>query len=356
VGLSPSDDELRDALAPPGSASYRPDPRGLRSAREAIARRYADRGTDVDPERIFLTASTSEAYAYLFKLLGEPGDAALVPEPSYPLFDHLLRFEGLTGVPYRLRRSPPSDRWRVDFGSLERGLDGGARIVLSVHPNNPTGNFVATEERRRLFAMLDPARHALVSDEVFRDYPVEGAPDPAGVAASESGGPLAFSLGGLSKSCALPQMKLAWIVLGGGGAAVREAAERLELIADAFLSVSTPVQLALPRLFEIGAAAAARVGERLRRNLAALDAALGRIAGAVRFPVEGGWSAVVELPPRHAAAPDPAVDLLAAGVLVQPGWFFDFASDNAVVLSLLPAPSDFDEGLERIVAAAAPAA
>jgi len=351
AGLSPSDEELRDALAAPGSAIYRPDPRGLASAREAVAGYYAARGEDVSPDRIFLTASTSEAYAFLLKLLGDAGDSMLVPEPSYPLFEHLIRLEGLTAIPYRLRLSPPANRWRLDLAAVERGLDSGARAVLSVHPNNPTGSFVGREERRRLASLLDPSRHALASDEVFLDFPVEGAPDPAEAAASSREGPLAFSLGGLSKSCALPQLKLAWIAVGGDADAAREASDRLDLIADTYLSVATPVQLALPRLFEIGGRAAVRIRERLRRNLAALDRALSRVTGAGRFPVEGGWSAVLRLPAAPSGG-DIALALLeTAGVLVQPGWFFDFERDDVVVVSLLPPPSVFDEGLDRIVSA-----
>ena len=348
TGLSPSDEELRDALAAPGSAIYRPDPRGLASAREAVAGYYTARGADVPPDRVFLTASTSEAYAFLLKLLGDAGDPMLVPEPSYPLFEHLIRLEGLTAIPYRLRPSPPADRWRIDLAAVERGLDAGARAVLSVHPNNPTGSFVGGEERRRLLALLDPSRHALVSDEVFLDFPVDGAPEPAPAAASSREGPLAFSLGGLSKSCALPQLKLAWIAVGGEADAAREASDRLDLIADTYLSVATPVQLALPRLFEIGGRAAARIRERLRRNLAALDRALSVLPRASRYPVEGGWSAVVRLP-SPADGGDLALSLLErAGVLVQPGWFFDFDRDDVAVVSLLPEPGAFDEGWRRI--------
>ncbi|HET9795383.1 MAG TPA: pyridoxal phosphate-dependent aminotransferase [Thermoanaerobaculia bacterium] len=349
AGLSPSEEELRGALSPAGSAAYRPDPRGLASAREAVSASYAARGADIHPDHIFLTASTSEAYSFLFKLLADPGDALLVPEPSYPLFEHLVRLEALSAVPYRLRLPPPEHRWRLDFATIERGLDGGARAVLSVHPNNPTGSFVSGDDRRRLLALLDPGRHALVSDEVFLDFAVEGGADPAAPAASARGGPLAFSLGGISKSCALPQMKLAWIAIGGERAAAAAAADRLELIADTYLSVGTPVQLALPRLFEIGFRAGERIRERLRGNLAALDATLARIPGSSRLPVEAGWSAVVRL---AAGNGDPAGMLLRdAGVLVQPGWFFDFAEDDVVVVSLLPEPAEFGSGWERIVAA-----
>lgn len=352
VGLSPSDEELRAAIAPAGSGAYHPDPRGIASAREAVSGWYAERGVAIPPERIVLTASTSEAYAFLFKLLGDPGDALLAPEPSYPLFDHLVRLEGLSLVPYRLRASPVDGRWRIDLATVERGLDEGARAILAVHPNNPTGSFVREEDRRAVAALLEPSRHAIVSDEVFLDFAVEDAPGKAGAAAEAREGPLAFSLGGLSKSCALPQMKLAWIAVGGERRAAEAALERLEIVADTYLSVATPVQLALPAIFEIGARAAERVRVRLRTNLAALDDALRRIPGAARYPVEGGWSAVVRLPAAGEA--DLALSLLErAGVLVQPGWFFDFEAGDTVVVSLLPAPAVFAEGLEKIRAALA---
>jgi alanine-synthesizing transaminase len=349
AGLSPTEAELADALSAPGQAAYRPDPKGIRLAREAVSRHYAALGAPVDPDRIVLTASTSEAYSHLFKLLADPGEAMLTPVPSYPLFEHLIRLEGLAEVPYRLRFSDAESRWAIDLATVEQGLDDGARAILSVHPNNPTGNFVREDERRETLARLEPGGQALISDEVFFDYPVEAAAGSAGVAAAAREGPLAFSLGGLSKSCCLPQMKIAWIAAGGDAAVVREAIERLDLIADTYLSVSTPMQRALPDLFRIGAAAAERTRHRLRRNLAALDRALESLPGAGRYPVEGGWSAVVRfLPPENGE--DLALFLLeAVGVLVQPGWFFDFGREDVVVLSLIVDPSDFDEGLARIV-------
>jgi aspartate/methionine/tyrosine aminotransferase len=351
TGLSPSEEEIREALSTEGSSSYAPHPRGTVLAREAVSAYYRERGANVPPERIVLTASTSEAYGFLFKLIGDPGDRLLVPEPSYPLFDHLIRLEGLSEAPYALRHSPLDGRWRVDLASVERGLDAGCRAMLSVHPNNPTGNFVTGDERRRISALLDPDRHAVISDEVFLDFPVEDVAGRGGVAAEASSGPLAFSLGGLSKSCALPQMKLAWIAVGGEPAAANEALERLDLIADTYLSVATPVQRALPKLFEAGTRAAARVRDRIARNLAALDRALAALPSASRFPVEGGWSVVVRLP-----MPEPHRDLALllldrGGVLAQPGWFFNFGGDDLVVLSLLLEPGVFDEGLARIAAA-----
>lgn len=351
TGLSPPEEEIREALSAPGSGSYAPHPRGSAAAREAVSAHYRERGANVPPDRIVLTASTSEAYGYLFKLLGDPGDRLLVPEPSYPLFDHLVRLEGLSDAPYALRRSPLDGRWSIDFASVERGLDAGCRAILSVHPNNPTGNFVTDDERQRLAALLDPERHALVSDEVFLDFPVEDVAGKAGVAANAASGPLAFSLGGLSKSCGLPQMKLAWIAVGGDPGAAREALDRLDLVADTYLSVGTPVQRALPGLFRAGARASVRIRERLRRNLDALDKAFRGLPSPARSPVEGGWSAVVRLPLPEGGRDLAQFLLEDGGVLVQPGWFFNLGDDDRVVLSLLPEPARFEEGVSRIAAA-----
>ena len=348
AGLSPGDDELHEALAGIRPASYRPDSRGLRSAREAIAAEYLSAGAAISPDRLILTASTSEAYAFLFKLLADPGEAVLVPQPSYPLFEHLLRLEGLREETYALRASAIDGRWSVDLASVERGLDETIRVLLSVHPNNPTGSYTRKDDRARILSLLDPDSQAFVSDEVFFDFPVEGAPERAGFAAAAAEGPLAFSLGGLSKSCGLPQMKLAWIAVGGDPARVEEALPRLELVADTYLSVATPVQEALPALFAVGKRAAERIRARVRTNLAALDRALaGRKT--VRLPVEAGWSVMVRVPSPPGT--DPATALLERdGVLVQPGWFFD-APDDVVVASLIVEPAVFAEGVSRIAAA-----
>ena len=349
AGLSPSDEEVREAFARGPSGIYRPAPTGSQSAREAVSAYYARRGADIRPERLVLAASTSEAYGYLFKLLANAGDTVLIPEPSYPLFEHLIQLEGLVEMAYPIRPSPLDRRWSIDLSGIERGLDAGARTVLSVHPNNPTGNFVKPRERKALMALLDPARHALISDEVFFDFPVEGG-ERAGIAAAAPEGPLAFSLGGLSKACGLPQVKLAWIAVGGDPAAAAAALERLEIVADTYLSVSTPVQEALPRLFEIGETAAERIRRRIIGNLAALDRAIGASAEVSRHPVEGGWSAVVQVADWR--GPDIALFLLeTAGVLVQPAWFFNWAREGAFVVSLLPESASFEECCRRVFAA-----
>jgi aspartate/methionine/tyrosine aminotransferase len=350
-GLSPSNSEIHDALDGQPVAEYRPDPRGLLSAREAVAAEYAREGTPVDPSRIFLTASTSEAYAQLFKLLCDPGDPVLVPEPSYPLFDHLTALEGIRKKAYRLVRAD-SGGWELDIAGIVGGLDDGARALLLVHPNNPTGSYVRQDELGAIRSSLDSATHAVISDEVFHAFrlcpPLQ---TPLGIAAISDPPVLTFSLAGLSKSCALPQMKLAWVLVGGPAEIVARASERLDLISDTYLSVSTPVQLALPKLLAAGRRAASRIRDRLIENLQRAMEILG-VAGpgggtGVILP-EGGWS----LPLALVAGQDEercVLDLLETrDVLVSPGWFFEFGDEPHLVLSLLAPPEDFREAARRI--------
>ena len=352
AGLAPSDEEIAGALSRPGVSRYRPSPRGLLAAREAVSAEYARRGVPVDPERIFLTASTSEAYAFLFKLLADPGDSVLVPRPSYPLFDHLTDLEGLGRFPYAIRRAA-GDSWEIDAGSVAEGLDRGARALLLVNPNNPTGSYVKKREWEGFLPALDPSAHAVISDEVFFDFDLDGGrPDRLGIAAP--GAPvLAFSLSGLSKSCALPQMKVAWIVPGGPEDVVARALERLDLIADTYLSVSTPVQLALPDLFRAGRGAAARIRERISENARTAENLLGSSGpgpGVRPLIPEGGWSLPLELPPG-CDEERAVLDLLGLhGVLTSPGWFFDFGDRPHLVVSLLAPPEELREGIARIAA------
>jgi len=349
VGLSPSEEEILGALRSPGVASYRPEARGLLSARETVCEEYARRGAAVDPDRVFLTASTSEAYGFLFKLLCDPGDEVLVPEPSYPLFDHLTDLEGIRRRPYRIARN--NGGWAIDAASVAEGLEGGARALLLVNPNNPTGTYVKRSEREAFAPALDPAAHAVISDEVFFDYDLAESPEARlGVAAADSR-VLTFSLSGLSKSCALPQMKLAWIVVGGPDDAVARCAERLELIADTYLSAGTPAQLALPALLRIGRPAAERIRERLRQNVrAAAEAfATGEADGGVRalYP-EGGWSLPLELPSGRDEEAVVLGLLESEDVLTSPGWFFDFGERPHLVVSLIAPPAKFREAVSRI--------
>ncbi len=327
------------ALAREESMLYEPQPAGLRRAREAVTAYYAERGLAVEPDRILLTASTSEAYGYLFKLFADPGDFAAAPKPSYPLFEFLAALEGVELLNYRLRYE---DRWRVDFTSLEAALGEGAGIALAVTPNNPTGSYLSAEEMRRMAELCAAHGAALVIDEVFHDYRIEDEPAPV------AGGIEApvFLLNGLSKILGLPQMKLAWIAALGPGQG--EALRRLELIADTYLSVATPVQHALEEWLRLRASFQVQVTARLRSNLARLRAAVsGSPCDALR--VEGGWYAVLRLPRVRTEEDWALLFLEQDGVVVQPGYFFDFEEEAFAVVSLLTPESVFGQGLQRIM-------
>jgi aspartate/methionine/tyrosine aminotransferase len=349
VGLPYPELEIAMALAHPAVAHYAPDPRGLMAARQGVAAWLAGVGRPAPLERILLTASSSESYSFLFKLLCEPGEAVLVPAPSYPLFDHLAALEGVRTLSYPL----DSERdFRLDLDAiasrLERAAAEGLRALVAVNPNNPTGTVLSAGERAGLDRLCAAASVALVSDEVFFDYlhPQRGGAS-CGTGDAEA---LTFTLGGLSKACGLPQMKLGWCVVTGPAAAREEAMARLEFIADAALSVGAPVQQAVARLLDLGDGLRASIRARLAVNRRALDLALAPDAACKVLPSDGGWSAVLQVP-----ALVPEEDLSAAlleedGVLVHPGYFFDFPRESFLILSLLPDPSVFVNGVARILA------
>jgi alanine-synthesizing transaminase len=342
VGLQyPTD--LFGALADARSAIYRPDPLGALDAREAVASTYTARGLPVDASCVVLTASTSEAYALLFKLLADPGDAVLVPQPSYPLFDLLTRLEGVAPAPYRLVRN---DDWSIDRESLQDAVTPAARAVLVVSPNNPTGSMLRADDREWLVATARAHDLALISDEVFADYPLMPRPDATSLAAEERA--LTFTLGGLSKAAGLPQIKLAWIVVTGPGVPVRQAIDRLAVIADSYLSVSTPVQTAASALIEAGRATRDAISARTRRNLEQLRSVWSSYPSLTVLMPEGGWSVVVRVPAIDGEETLALKLLGEAGVLVHPGYFFDFHEQAFLVLSLLPEPQIFDEAVRRI--------
>ncbi len=336
-------------LADPSGASYDPDPRGLRIAREAVARYVAERGAVVDPERIVLSASTSEAYAWIFKLLCDSGDEILVPSPSYPLFGYLAGLEGVVVRTYPLLRE---EGFRVDTAALARAVGPRTRAIVVVHPNNPTGTFVRADDAAMLDQIADAHDLAVVADEVFADWSLDG-PDAscAGTFASPRSA-LTFTMSGLSKVCCAPQLKLGWTIVGGRDDVARAAEERLHVVADTYLSVGTPVQRALPAILASRPAIAAELGPRLRANLAALDRAL-RDAGSEsplrRLRAHAGWTVLLELP--RLMTEDEWVGVLAeeAGALVQPGWFFDLDYGGTVALSLLGDPDAFERAARAIV-------
>ncbi len=319
--------DLSGILARAANAPYDPDPRGLRSAREALGQHL-----DCDPADLLITASTSEAYSFLFKLLCDPGDEVLTPVPSYPLLEHLASMELVTLRPFAMEFHR---RWEIQ----DVPVSAKTRAIVVVNPNNPTGSFVTPREQDALAALRVP----IISDEVFLDYPLDGS----GTTFVRDD-LLTFTLGGLSKSAGLPHFKLGWIRASGPGKS--EALEALELIADNFLSVATPVQVALPELLAIGKTIRAMISARTLSNLATLRS-LATPSMQV-LPVEGGWSAVIRVP-RVMSDDELALALLDRGVVVQPGYFFDFASDGYVVVSLLPREEIFSEGVTRMCEAIA---
>jgi aspartate/methionine/tyrosine aminotransferase len=341
--MAPAD--LLAALATPASALYEPQPAGLESARRAVAADYARRGISVEPSRILLTASTSEAYAHLFKLLCDPGDAVLVPRPSYPLFDFLATLESVEVHRYPLRWD---GEWHLSVAALAEAVTPRTRAVVVVHPNNPTGSYLKRDEAHGLLALCAERGLALVADEVFADYALRDDPRRASSAAEE-GPALAFALGGLSKSCALPQLKLGWIVASGPRRLRDEALARLEIVADTYLSVSTPVQHAAPAILARLPELQRPIAERLGHHR---DLVRARVAGsaATLLEAEGGWYATLRVPATVSEEERTCRLLEAHGVLVHPGFFFDFENEAFLVLSLLPPTETFSAGLDRILA------
>ena len=336
---------LVSALASPGAATYAPEPRGLRSAREAIAKKGP--GRFFDPDHIVLTSSTSEAYSLIFKLLCDPGDGVLVPQPSYPLFELLTRLDAVDAAPYLLEQHGV---WSIDRESLMRARTARTRAILVVSPNNPTGSMLRGDDREWLAAFAAEHRLALIADEVFVDYPLARRPDAVSLRGEDRA--LTFVLGGLSKSVGLPQMKLAWIEVSGPPDLVASALLRLDVIADTYLSVATPVQLAAARLLNEGSAVSAQILSRLEENLKTLQA-LAQMSPAVSIlPPEGGWSVVLRVPAVHREEELVLYLLEKQGVIVHPGFFFDFPDEAYLVLSLLPEPAVFRDGATRVLRAA----
>jgi aspartate/methionine/tyrosine aminotransferase len=327
--------DLLRGLASPGALVYEPRPFGLASAREAVAADYRRRGADADADRIVLTASTSEAYAWLFKLLCAPGEAVLVPAPSYPLFEHLARLDGVVALPYRLEYH---GRWSIDFDSIDRQWRAGIRAILAVSPNNPTGSCMDSAELSALGERCAHFGAGLVIDEVFADYPLGNTAIEPLVPPPDC---LTVRLGGLSKAAGLPQVKLGWMAVDGPGRIAEPALERLELIADTYLSVSTPVQAAAPSLIESGVIVRDQILERIRGNYRALRAAGAAYPASEVLPADGGWSAVLRVPAIRTEEALVLELLEQHGVLVHPGFFFDFAHEAFLVVSLLPEPAAF---------------
>ena len=368
------------ALGDESALLYDPDPRGMRQAREAVCRYYAERGATVAPEHVFLTTSTSEAYSWLFRLVCDPGDEVLIAQPSYPLFDFLAQIEDVRLVPYPLFYD---HGWQIDLAGLRERLSPRTRAIAVVHPNNPTGHFTSDAERRELERVCVECGLALIVDEVFLDYgfsargergrhdrrddrdhidhrddtdhrehkehreQTEHRREPRSFAAGEHPA-LTFVLSGISKIAALPQMKAAWIAAFGPEAMLEPALERLEVVADTFLSMNAPVQCALDTWLGGSGAIQAQIRARTQRNLAALDQALAHAPAVTRLAVEAGWYAVLRVP-ALGSDEDLAVRLVVEhGVSVHPGYFFGFSGDGWLVVSLLTPEAEFRRGVETI--------
>ena len=349
VGLQYREEILLRALSSRDALRYQPEARGLLPARAAVAEYYREHGCEVSTDDLFLTTSTSEAYSFIFRLLCDPGDALLAPTPGYPLFDFLADLQDVKLVPYELVYD---QGWQVEpaalFAAVDRALAAGARprAILAVHPNNPTGSYLDGRELQLMNDVCATHEMAIVADEVFLDYSL-GSDRPFTFAANEE--VLTFSLSGLSKISALPQMKVAWIAVNGPPAWKQDAWERLEVIADTYLSMNSPVQFAAPTLLEERRHIQPQLLARIRANLQELDTQLASQSLCRRLEVEGGWYAVLRIP-AIGSDEEFAISLLQrTGVLVQPGHFYDFAADGYLVISLITQPELFQPGLARLL-------
>jgi len=339
--------DLFDALNADHIRRYDPQPLGLRSAREAVAADYARRGARVDPNHVVLSASSSEAYSWLFKLLCNPGDGVLVPQPSYPLFEHLTRLESVHPIPYQLRYH---GRWEIDFDTVIEA-PAHVRAILLVSPNNPTGSFVTRDEARRLAEICRARGWAIVADEVFADYPLDADSAPSESVMDLD--VLSFTLGGASKSLGLPQIKLGWMVVGGQVQERDRAIAALEIIADTFLSVGTAVQGAAPSLLARGDVIRNQIRQRIASNLACARDVIRQFPSSTLLPVEGGWFLVARVPALRSEEAL-AVELLERErVLVHPGYFFDFPHEAFIVASLIPPADQFADAFARALRFAA---
>lgn len=340
AGIPYPAEELAEILRRAADPAYEPHPRGSLAAREALAAALSTPGDTVSPDDLVLTASTSESYSFLFKLFGDPGDEVLTAAPSYPLLDSLAALEGLTLSHFHLS---PGRGFALDVERVELSLTARTRLVVLVHPGNPSGAFLSAAEQAAMAGLCASRGLPLISDEVFADYPLAAGPR-AGPTAAVSGEALSFSLGGLSKSAGLPSWKLGWIRIGGPAGLRRRAVEALEMVADSYLSVGTPVQRALPGILELAPRIRSAILERIRGNLQTLKS----LPGIELLEPAGGWSAVLRVClPR--SDEEVALEILErTGVLVHPGYFFDFETDDFLVLSLLPEPARFAEGVRGI--------
>jgi alanine-synthesizing transaminase len=343
-GFRYDEEAILSALRNPSALQYEPNPRGLAVARSAVARYYAERAAIVSNDDIFLTTSTSEAYSYVFRTLCNPDDELLIPAPSYPLFEFLADIQDVRLARYRLVYDYG---WQIDFHALEHAITPRTRGLIVVHPNNPTGHFAKPEEMRKLSEICAARGIAIIADEVFLDFALKEKQIATFAANS---GALTFTMSGLSKICGLPQMKAAWLMVSGPEGWKTEALARLEVIADTYLSMSAPIQLAIPALLEQRRAFQKQVIARVNENLTELDQQLAGQKSCSRLEVEGGWNAVIRVPATRSDE-ELALELLATrGVYVHPGHFYDFRSEGYLVVSLISPQGNFSQGLRHLLA------
>ena len=344
-GFDYETETILGALRNPAALRYEPNPKGLEVARLAVTEYYSARGAAVSAEDIVLTTSTSEAYSFVFRLLCNPGDELLIPAPSYPLFGFLADIQDVKLVRYPLVYD---HGWQIDFHSLQQAITPRTRGVIVVNPNNPTGHFVKEKELAKLNELCAARGMALIADEVFLDFALG---DGRLVTLAGNAGALTFAMSGLSKTAGLPQMKMAWVIASGPGELKRQALERLEVIADTYLSPNAPVQLATPAFLQQRHGFQKQVMERMRNNLAELDRQLAGQKTCSRLEVEGGWYAVLRVP-ATGSDEDLAIELLTKDdVYVHPGHFFDFGAEGHLVVSLLAREEEFAKGIGRVLSA-----
>ncbi len=347
AGFHYDEAEILSALSQPRALLYEPEPRGLLSARQAVAEYYRARGEHVQAEHIHLTASTSEGYAYLFKLLANPEAEVLVPQPAYPLLDFLTALESVRLVHYPLRYEEARG-WRIDMEQLALTISTKTVAIVLVNPNNPTGSFIKREELRELNILCAEHQLALICDEVFSDYG-EGKDEQRMPSLVDNEEALTFVLSGLSKISALPQVKLGWVHVSGPSALREEAQERLDFIADTYLSVSTPVQHAAARLLAQRFHMQKQIQERCRVNDSFLRSQCARLSNGHVLKREGGWYAIINLAPAFDEESFTVKLLEEENVLVHPGYFFDFPETGFLVVSLLAPEEIFQRGIGRIL-------
>ena len=335
---------ILQALANPASLAYNPEPRGLPIARQAVAAYYAALGAGVPVDGIILTTSTSEAYSYVFRTLCNPGDEILIPEPSYPLFAFLADIQDAKLVRYPLDYDYG---WQINFHALQRSITPRTRGMIVVHPNNPTGHFTKPRELEKLNEICSSRNLAIIADEVFLDFALQEGRVPFSFAHNSAA--LTFTMSGLSKISGLPQMKAGWLITSGPEQLKQQALARLEIIADTYLSVNTPVQLAIPALLEQRQPFQTQLLARVRKNLTELDGQLATQKSCARLTVEAGWYAVLRVPATRSDE-DLAIELLTQkNVYVHPGHFYDFRSEGFLIVSLITRQEEFAEGIKLLL-------